>query len=279
MKVHVISTGKVYVSRIVPFGAKNFIDRISSVLSKSKWVWLPVTSYLIEHPKGLILVDTGWDRGISPDGVFDKSLQASSLGSRLLPHINLGLLPRGEAIDEQLAKLGLSTSDIDYVVLTHLDCDHACGLHQVADAKHILVSKDELDFAGNGSLVNRIRYQSVWWKDVPLTAFEWNGNLGPFRKSYDLFGDGSVELISIPGHSAGLSAVKVTNAEGKYVLIVGDGAYGIKSWKEMILPGISENRKDQRKSLEWIREQSLNKNCIASLACHDTEIKPQVIEF
>lgn len=278
MKVHVISNGKVYVSRIVPYGASNLLDKAKSVLMKKYWFWLPVVSYLIEHPKGLILVDTGWDRSISPDGTFDKSVQAKSLGSRLLPMINMGLLPKDEAIDEQLEKLGYKASDLDYVLLTHLDCDHVCGLHQVADAKHILVSAEELEFATNGSLTNRIRYQKVWWEDVPLTTYEWTGNEGPFKKSYDLFADGTIQMVNIPGHSAGLAAVKISNGE-KFVLLDGDGAYGKTSWEKMILPGISDNRKEQRESLEWIREQSFDKNCVASLATHDVNIKPQIIEF
>ncbi len=278
MKVYVIPTGQVYVSRIVPYGAKNIIDKAKSVLLKKNWVWLPVVSYLIEHPKGLILVDTGWDRSISPNGTFDKSVQAKSLGSRLLPLINMGLLPKGEAIDEQLAKLGIKTSELDYVVLTHLDCDHACGLHLVKDAKNILVSADELKFANKKSLVNSIRYQDLWWKDVPMKTFDWNGNEDPFKKSYDLLGDGSIKLINIPGHSDGLVAVKISNGDN-YVLLDGDGAYGKFSWEKMILPGISDNPEEQLRSLEWIRKLSESANCIASFATHDPEIKPQIIEF
>ena len=55
------------------------------------------------------------------------------------------LAKKREAIDEQLAKLGYKTSDLDYVLLSHLDCDHANGLRLVADAKHILVSKAEME--------------------------------------------------------------------------------------------------------------------------------------
>ncbi len=73
--------------------------------------------------------------------------------------------------------------------------------------------------------------------------------------------------------------MKLTNAEGKYVLLFGDGGYATKSWKEMITSGISLDKKAQRRSLEWIREQSLDPNCIVSLATHDTEVKPHVIEL
>lgn len=94
-----------------------------------------------------------------------------------------------------------------------------------------------------------------------------------------MLGDGSVQLINIPGHTEGLVAVKITNKEGKYVLIDSDGAYGSKSWKEMILPGIADNRKEQLASLQWIREMSMDDNCIGSLANHDAEINPHIVEL
>ena len=55
------------------------------------------------------------------------------------------LAKKREAIDEQLAKLGYKPSDLDYVLLSYLDCDHANGLRLVADTKYILVSKAEME--------------------------------------------------------------------------------------------------------------------------------------
>ena len=157
----------------------------------------------IEHPKGLILVDTGWHRDMSPEGVYDKAAQIKSLGSRVLYNVNQGQIPLGEAVDEQLATMGIKPADLDYVLLTHLDCDHANGLR----------------------------------------------------------------------------AVKITREDGKYVLLFSDGGYATKSWKEMITSGVSLDKEMQRKSLQWIREQSMDANCIESLATHDTDIKPHVIEL
>ena len=280
IKIHVLHTGRVRVSPALPFGGDcNIIKASGLTTPKSKWLWLPVSSYLIEHPKGRILVDCGWHRDMSPDGVYDKEAQIKSLGSRILYNINQGVIERGAAIDEQLAGMGLKTSDLDYVLLTHLDCDHANGLTQVADAKHILVSHTEMEFAKKRSLVNRIRYQRKWWDDVNLTLFDWNSNYGPFHRSYDLFGDGSVMMVNIPGHSDGLCAIKITNASGKFVLLFSDGGYATKSWKEMIASGVAEDKEHQCQSLAWIREQSMDANCVESLANHDTAVKPHVIEL
>lgn len=281
IKITIFHTGMVCVSLNLPFGGENCnIIKASGVFAKkSDRLWLPVSCYLIEHPKGKILIDTGWHRDISPEGIYDKNAQIKALGSPLLYMTNQGILEKGAAIDEQLAQRGIKPSDIDYVLLTHLDCDHANGVKQVADAKEILVSKAELEFALHGSLTNKVRYQKKWWDDVQLTPFGWNGTEGPVSKSYDLFGDGSVVCVNIPGHSDGLIAVKITNSNGKYVLLVSDGGYSKKSWEEMILPGIASNRKSQKKSLDWIRELSADENCIEVLANHDTEIMPHTINL
>ena len=277
IKIHIFHTGKVCVSPNLPFGGCNCSPfKASGIFEKKEnRLWLPVSAYLIEHPKGKFLVDTGWERGMSPNGVIDKKAQIKSLGSFILYVVNQGVVELGKCIDEQLAKIKIKTSDIDAVLLTHLDCDHANGLKQVKNAKKFLVSNDEYKFA----IRNPIRYNKNWWKDIPLTKFEWNDTKGAFKKSYDLLGDSSIELINIPGHSDGLFAVKITNEEGKYVLLYSDGGYAAKSWQEMITSGVAANKKQQKTSLEWIREQSLDKNCIKSIANHDIDIKPYIIEF
>ncbi len=278
MKIHVLHTGEVRVSPYLPFGGDNcnLLKASGMTTPKEDWIWLPVSVYLIEHPKGLILVDTGWHRDMSPEGVYDKAAQIKSLGSRVLYNVNQGQIPLGEAVDEQLATMGIKPADLDYVLLTHLDCDHANGLRAVRDARHIIVAQEELDCARKNGF---IRYKKKWWKDCDLETIAWNGEEGPAGKSFDLFGDGSIKMINIPGHCDGLCAVKVTREDGKYVLLFSDGGYATKSWKEMITSGVSLDKEMQRKSLQWIREQSMDANCIESLATHDTEIKPHVIEL
>ena len=278
MKVHVLHTGEVRVSPYLPFGGDNcnLLKASGMTTPKEDWIWLPVSVYLIEHPKGLILVDTGWHRDMSPEGVYDKAAQIKSLGSRVLYNVNQGQIPLGEAVDEQLEAMGIKPADLDYVLLTHLDCDHANGLRAVKDAKHIIVAQEELDCARKNGF---IRYKKKWWEGVDLQTIEWNGMEGPAQKSFDLFGDGSIKMINIPGHCDGLCAVKITREDGRYVLLFSDGGYATKSWKEMITSGVSLDKEMQRKSLQWIREQSMDANCIESLATHDTDIRPHMIEL
>lgn len=280
MKIHVLHTGKVCVSPDLPFGGENCSPlKASGVFGrKEERVWLPVSCYLVEHERGLILVDAGWHRNMSPDGAFDKAAQVRSLGSRLLYHVNQGVLPAGEAVDEQLASMGVAPSDLDFVLLTHLDCDHANGLALVAGAKRILVSADEMGSVSHGP-VARVRYQRRWWEGTGIETFEWNGAQGPHGKSYDLLGDGSVVCVAIPGHADGLFAVKLTGADGRFALLYSDGGYARRSWEDMVLSGIANDRGAQKASLAWIREQSLDALCVESLANHDPDVEPHVIEL
>ncbi|MBQ7994549.1 MAG: N-acyl homoserine lactonase family protein [Solobacterium sp.] len=279
IKIHVFHTGEVCVAPDLPFGGDNSnAIKASGVFGKKEdRLWLPVSAYLIEHPKGKFLVDTGWAREMSPEGEFDKKAQIKSLGSLMLYEVNQGRIGLGECIDEQLLAMGIRDSDLDAVLLTHLDCDHANGLKQVKGAKRFLVAADEVRFATK--LTNKVRYYKGWWEGIDLTEFEWNDTQGPVGKSYDLLGDGSIELINIPGHADGLFAVKVKNEEGKFVLLFSDGGYARKSWEEMITSGIAADKTLQKQSLAWIREQSLDPDCVESLANHDPDIQPHVIEL
>lgn len=279
IKISVLHTGSVCVAPALPFGGDsvNPLKLSPIMVKKSDRLWLPVSSYLIEHPKGKILVDCGWHRDMSPNGELDKGAQINSLGSKALYLVNQGKVEKGQAVDEQLSELGIAPSDLDYVILSHLDCDHVNGVGLVKDAKHILVSKDELVGSSKKGRKNKIRYQSKWWAGCNLETFEWNDAEGPFGKAYDLFGDGSVKMIGIPGHSEGLCAVKVKNDDGKYVLLYSDGGYWTKSWKEMIPSGVSTNKEQQLKSLEWIRAESMHDDCLESIANHDPEVIPHEI--
>lgn len=281
IKIHVFHTGEVCVAPELPFGGEHCnVVKASGIFDKaSNRLWLSVSAYLIECEYGKILFDCGWHRDMSPEGEYDKTAQIKSLGSWALYKTNQGKIGKGQAIDEQLKKLGIQPEELDMVLLSHLDCDHANGLKLVKDAKRILVSNTELAFAKKKSPVNMVRYNSDWWNGTKIEGFDWNGKEGPVQKSYDVFGDGSFQMINIPGHSDGLCALKITNTAGKYVLLFSDGGYAEKSWRELITSGIAADKEAQKKSLEWIREQSLNEDCIESLANHDTDIKPHIISL
>lgn len=222
IKIHVFHTGEACVAPDLPFGGEycSTIKASGAFAKKSERLWLPVSAYLIECSHGKIIFDCGWHRNMSPDGVFDKKAQIKSLGSLPLYVTNQGRIEKGLAIDEQLAALGIHPADLDLVLLSHLDCDHTNGLNLVADAKQILVSKDELLFAENKTPVNRIRYNADWWRSTKMQTFDWNGTEGLAGKSYDVFGDESLVMVNIPGHSKGLCALKITGSDGRFILLL-----------------------------------------------------------
>lgn len=268
-KIHIMHTGKVCVAPELPFGGEGcgFIKASGVFAKRSERLWLPVSAYLIECAHGRVLFDCGWSRQMSTMGVLDRKAQIRSLGSLPLYMTNQGVVESGAAAAEQLASKGISPSELDLVLLSHLDCDHTSGLRDVAAAKQILVSSDELKFAQNGSLVNRIRYNADWWSGTKIQGFDWNGSDGPADRSYDVFGDGSLVMVNIPGHSKGQCALKITNGGGKFVLLFADGGYAKRSWEELITSGIADDRAAQKRSLEWIRTQSLSPR-LRGVACN-----------
>ncbi|MBP3487823.1 MAG: N-acyl homoserine lactonase family protein [Roseburia sp.] len=275
IRIHVFHCGRVCVSPYLPFGGKHcsLMKAAGLTTRKKDRIWLPVSAYLVEHPKGKLLIDTGWSREISPGGVYDRMAQIHHMSFPLYV-TNQGEIAKGMAVNEQLRTLGIRPEDLDYVLLTHLDCDHASGVKQVKGAKHILVSEDEIACAGR----HPIRYRASMWKGVPLSGFSFeNTGIGPCGKSFDLFEDGSIQLVNIPGHSDGLYAVLITGDGGRYVLLYSDGGYSSGSWRQLICSGIATDKKNQIKSLEWIAKMSRNKNCLESLANHDPDVIPHTI--
>ena len=134
MKIRMLQCGCIRVDPTVPFGKRlDLIEAAKQLTAADKnRITLPVFTYLIEHPKGLLLVDTGWCRDISPRGVYDPKAAAAVLPSQMAALFH-PFVPKGMAIHEQLADLGIQPEDLDYVLLTHLDVDHVVLPHRVQD--------------------------------------------------------------------------------------------------------------------------------------------------
>lgn len=269
IKIHILHCGRVEVDSALPFKGHslNPIAYTGILRSKKHQIWLPVSTYLIEHPKGLVLIDTGWHTDVRTD-------QKKYLGL-LHYQINKADLPEGQAIHEQLDKLGFKPEDIDYLIFSHLHSDHVSGLKLVSKAKKILVHNLEIQDTIN----HKIRYIAAMWKGVSMEEFKLqDSNYGPQNKSFDLFNDDSIIFIHTPGHTNGLLSTLIKN-NGKEVLLASDTGYAKKSWQKMLLPGVMSNKKNCIESLAWVKEYSKNKNLIEVVANHDYDIKPHVIEL
>lgn len=270
LKLHILHCGRVRVDRALPFKEKTWHPAPFTgwLRSMNYQLWLPVSSYLIEHPKGLVLIDTGWHTDVRIDQIKHMGHFHYSL--------NKADLPEGQAIHEQLMQRGLRTQDLNYVVLSHLHSDHASGLKLVKDAKNILVSELEWQSANHR---DRIRYIPSMWSGVNIKTFEFSpSKYGPMKASFDLFKDGSVLFVHTPGHTAGLASTLI-QGKGKDALLFSDVGYARKSWEEMIPPGTVVDKKQGLKSLEWVAKISLQTTCVESLANHETGVRPHTIEL
>ena len=274
MKIHILCCGYIRVSEAVPFGNSINLRNTAKQLTARDRVTLPVNVFLIEHPRGLILVDTGWCREISPEGEYDpravRRVLPPHLASLFQP-----FLPKGAAIHEQLARMGIRPEELDYVLLTHLDPDHVSGLRHVNTAKHILVPEDEYFWSCRS--VFKTRQPRKLWGDQPIERIFYRGSpLGPNRWAIDLFEDESIRLINVPGHTDGQAAVLIQNGR-KYILLAADAAFSPRNWQEMITPGFGFSRAWQEKSLRWISEMAADPCCTAVLCSHDPNIEAELI--
>ncbi len=271
-----LQCGTIRVSKTVPCGNRiDLRDSARQLLTADRdRLTLPVFTFLLEHPRGLILIDTGWCREISPQGVYDPGAAAKVLSPQLAALFR-PVLPKGMAVHEQLAAMGIRAEDLDYVLLTHLDPDHVAGLRHVSRAGHIVLPEDEYFWSCRS--VYKARQPQKLWIPYPMERPYYRGSpLGPNHWVIDLFGDESVRMVNVPGHTDGQAAILIQSG-GRFVLLAADAAYSPRNWRESITPGFGFDRQRQLQSLRWIAGMAEDPACAAVLCSHDPGIRPGVI--
>lgn len=148
----------------------------------------PVPMFLITHPKGLVLVDTG----CHPNTVTDPHWWGG-LSKAMTPTV-----APNQVADQALAGIGVSPSAVRFVVNTHLHMDHAGGNQLFPDAE-FLVQRMEGSFAGEQE--GRGYFRADW--DHAL-SYRWLD-----EDTTDVFGDGAIRLLRTGGHSPGHQMVAV----------------------------------------------------------------------
>lgn len=222
-------------------------------------IWIPVKAFLIDHPRGKILVDTGWDSEvrIHPISTITYPMWIASKP----------VVPEGKAVDEQLHALSITPEELHSVIMTHMDIDHDSGLRLVKKAPHIYVSKEEL----HAIYSMQMRYVRKPLRGIHLELMPMSDDpSAPYGKSWDVFQDRTVMVYLMPGHSEGSIIIKVSG-RSHFALIVGDTGYNQKSWDQYKLPGPVYNKTQMVSSLQWVHSQRLKPECIAVLAAHDPQ--------
>lgn len=268
MKIYIFHTGSVIVDRAIPYREPAPLAVTGLFRGKDKKLTLPVSCYLLEHPKGKVLIDTGWDTKYAherPHRFFG-----------LLDSISTPVIQKSEGVDSKLKALGLRPADIDCVYFSHMDFDHTSGVPLVMGAKRFSAAKEELTDA------NRyfFRYVKKNWQSVTVEPFAYqNSGVGPVGRSLDVFGDGSILLVNTPGHSHGHFSVKITGSDGKYVILAGDGVYTQRSIQEHILPGFTVDKVLAKKSVDWICACAADADCLLVAPNHDSWTREQTIKL
>jgi N-acyl homoserine lactone hydrolase len=204
----------------------------------------PCLAYVLRHPEaGTILVDTGFHADAANDRRKDFGL-AMSLMFR-------GLRTPSEPFDEQLRRRGVDPDAVERVVMTHLHVDHTSGMRLLPNARFTIARREwaaatARGAAGRGFVGHHLPDRSR----VDLVDLDADGEPhGPFGRTLDLLGDGSVRLISTPGHTPGHTSLLVRASDGRTVLLAGDAAYTRRNVREEILPLLTADDRAHRTSL------------------------------
>jgi len=195
LTVNVLDCGTIHVTDLDAFSSAGDYAGLSDTLTDP--------CFLINHPDGRLLWDLGLPGMLAGageqnfGGIFNVSLDRT--------------------ITAQLADLGLTADDIDYVSLSHDHFDHVGQVDQVQGATWI-VQEDEYNdmFPPEGS-EREIDPQmaALWAAFGPMEAKTISGD-------FDVFGDGSVKILEMPGHTPGHSVLLLDMPESGPVLLGGD---------------------------------------------------------
>jgi glyoxylase-like metal-dependent hydrolase (beta-lactamase superfamily II) len=242
MDIHAIQTGTVEVKQRQRQGIGSGAARLLSTFRDREWTEpLPIFAWLIEHPEGLILVDTGETARASEPGYFP----------RWHPYFRSGLremVSREQEIDRGLQELGFSTEDVRRLVLTHLHTDHAGGLHHFPTSE-MLVSRRELEAAAGrmGRLRGYLNNRFPDWFSPRAVDFE-PEPAGPFAESLSLTEAGDVRLVPTGGHTHGQLAVLV-DEDDSTVCIAGDASYTQELLLQQAVDGVAPDEARARETL------------------------------
>lgn len=190
------------------------------------------------HPQhGVALFDAGY----SPRFLTHCERFPYSLYARVTP---VTLAPEQTAV-AQLQALGLRAEEVKTIFISHFHADHIAGIQDFPHARFVC-ARDGYDSVrgkrGFRALVRaflpdllpddfeaRARYVDDFsQRDLPATLY-------PFEKGYDVFGDGSALVVSLPGHADGHVGLFLPGAD-QPTFLVGDASWLARSYRDHVQP-------------------------------------------
>jgi glyoxylase-like metal-dependent hydrolase (beta-lactamase superfamily II) len=167
---------------------------------RSEMFEAPVSSALIRHKQGNVLFDTGCHPSVVEHG-------AERWGS--LMKVMTPVMRAEDTLLPSLACVGVNPDDIDIVVNSHFHPDH-CGCNQFFKKATVMVHAREIEAANAAGAEASGYLRADWDHEQPVD---------PVNGDRDIFGDGKLVLIPLPGHTPGsMGAVVQLDRDGPFLL-------------------------------------------------------------
>ena len=195
MKMHFLAGGRLRMRRSI------FIPGAA----KEETIELPVHATLIRHRLGNVLFDTG----CNPEAATDAQARWGGLAKVMTP-----IFDPEKTVVNQPALHGPEANDIDDVICSHLHPDH-CGCNQYFSRATILCHEAEVAAAKAPGAESQGYLKAEW--DQPQ-GFQ------TFSTEHDVFGDGRVVLLPMPGHTPGMTVAHVSLRESGTFVLASDAA-------------------------------------------------------
>ncbi len=244
VKIHAISTGHVAVTdAFLHAGNLGFLRKPNILLNRNFADWMPIYVWVIEHPEGLFVVDTGENHAITNPDYFRG---VGLLNEYVNTHAFRFEVAREQEIDRQLAKLGIRTADVRAVVLTHLHIDHTDGLRHFAKTP-VLLNRAEAARPYNDLPSLYPSAFSPTLIDPQAAQVEAFANAHPLTNARDLW------VVETPGHSHGHCSVLLQTGQQHY-LFAGDVSYNQQQLLTNDLPGANASLRQSRQTYQTIRQ-------------------------
>ncbi len=195
------------------------------------------TCWLVKHGGDWLL----WDTGV-PESALNNPDGWSTLPQLIVYHLDRSLM-------DQLTEIGLKPSDITYVAISHTHGDHIGNVRSFPNSR-ILMQRAEYAWINSGDgpndNVNQLMALARKLMGTPKNLQLINGDM-------DVFGDGSVSLISTPGHTPGSQSLLVHLRNTGFVILSGDVAHSKKNFENDIVPSLNTDQAQSIASMERIR--------------------------
>ncbi len=222
--------------------------RLPSIALGTSWAAAkPILSWVIEHPEGLVVIDTGERAGARDLGPYVAC--ADPVNRWIITRNFVVNVEPEQELGPQLARLGLGSRDVRWVVQTHLHFDHADGFGFVRRAE-VLVARAELEGHRRRPLG---AVSCLYPADFSPAALDYAPRAcGPFTESAALTRAEDVRIVPTPGHSYGHQSVIFRDGAETF-MFAGDVVFDERQLRGRELAGVVQHVGRARNSLERVR--------------------------